>query len=245
MPTHNPVCEVVRAATGHDKALLSFSCGKDSWAAWLSAREYVDFTPYYLYLVPGLEFVEDYLGYAEQVLGKRIVRLPHPSFYRWVNNAIYQAPERLRTIAAVGWPNYDYEDMRGAAAEDAGLPDDVWTASGVRAADSPMRRASLMKNQGVNAKARYFYPCWDWNKARLLTELTAANIKLPVDYKVFGRSFDGLDLRFLIKIKEHFPRDYQTILAWFPLVDMELWRYEFAQRSGQARVAGQRRAVAA
>ena len=22
----NPVCEVVRAATGHDKALLSFSC---------------------------------------------------------------------------------------------------------------------------------------------------------------------------------------------------------------------------
>ena len=66
MPLHNPVCEVVRAATSHDKALLSFSCGKDSWAAWLSAREYFDFTPYYLYLVPGLEFVEDYLAYAER-----------------------------------------------------------------------------------------------------------------------------------------------------------------------------------
>lgn len=242
---HNPVCEVVRAATSHDKALLSFSCGKDSWAAWLSAREYFDFTPYYLYLVPGLEFVEDYLAYAEQVLGKHIVRLPHPTFYRWVNNAIYQAPERLRTIAAVGWPQFDYDDMRGAVIEDCGLPADVWTATGVRAADSPMRRASLIKNQGVNAKRMYFYPCWDWKKDDLLRELGAANIKLPVDYKVFGRSFDGLDLRFLIKIKEHFPRDYQTILDWFPMVDMELWRYEFAQRSGQARVAGQRRAVAA
>lgn len=245
MPLHNPVCEVVRAATCHDKALLSFSCGKDSWAAWLSARDYFDFTPYYLYLVPGLEFVEDYLAYAEQVLGKHIVRLPHPAFYRWVNNAIYQAPERLRTIAAVGWPQFDYDDMRGAVIEDCGLPADVWTATGVRAADSPMRRASLIKNQGVNAKRMYFYPCWDWKKEDLLRELWAANIKLPVDYKVFGRSFDGLDLRFLIKIKEHFPRDYQTILDWFPMVDMELWRYEFAQRSGQARVAGQRRAVAA
>ena len=57
----NTVCEVVRATIGHDKALLSFSCGKDSWAAWLSARDYFDFTPYYLYLVPGLEFVEDYV----------------------------------------------------------------------------------------------------------------------------------------------------------------------------------------
>ena len=26
----NPVCDVVRAATNHDKALLSFSCGPDS-----------------------------------------------------------------------------------------------------------------------------------------------------------------------------------------------------------------------
>lgn len=241
----NPVCEVVRAATGHDKALLSFSCGKDSWAAWLSAREYFDFTPYYLYLVPGLEFVDDYLDYAERVLGKHIVRLPHPTFYHWVNNAIFQPPERLRTIVAVGWPSFDYDDMRGAVIEDCGLPADVWTATGVRAADSPMRRASLIKNQGVNAKRMYFYPCWDWKKDRLLAELAAANIRLPVDYKVFGRSFDGLDLRFLVKIKEHFPRDYQTILDWFPLVDMEIARYEFAQRSGQFRVAGQRRVAAA
>lgn len=237
----NPVCDVVRAATGHDKALLSFSCGKDSWAAWLSARDHFDFTPYYLYLVPGLEFVEDYLGYAEQVLGKRIVRLPHPSFYRWVNEMIFQAPERGPIIDAVGWPNWDYDDMRGAVIEDCGLPDDVWTATGVRAADSPMRRASLIKNQGVNARRRYFYPCWDWKKDRLVDELVRTGIKLPIDYKVFGRSFDGLDLRFLLPIREHFPRDYQTILDWFPLVDMEVARYEFAQRTGDARIAGQRR----
>jgi len=236
----NQVCEVVREATTHDKALLSFSLGKDSWAAWLGARDYFDFTPYYLYLVPGLEFVDEYIAYAERKLGTKIVQLPHPAFYRWINNCTYQPPERLRTIWAVGWPAFDYDDMRAAVIEDCGLPDDVWTATGVRAADSPMRRASLIKNRGVNANRRYFYPVWDWNKERLLAELVANDIRLPVDYKVFGRSFDGLDLRFLIKIKEHFPRDYQRILDWFPLVDMEMARYEFAKREGKARVAGDR-----
>lgn len=226
----NGVCTIVRDLCGHDKALLSFSCGKDSWAAWLSARDHFDFTPYYLYLVPGLEFVEDYLVYAEQKLGKRIVRLPHPAFYRWINTLMFQAPERIKIIEAVGWPDFKYDDMREAVIEDCSLPANCWVADGVRAADSPMRRASLLRSQGVSANKRYFHPCWDWNKARLLDELTAADVKLPIDYKLFGRSFDGLDLRFLIKIKAHLPRDYARILDWFPLVDMEIARYEFSQR---------------
>jgi hypothetical protein len=226
----NGVCSIVRDLCGHDKALLSFSCGKDSWAAWLSARDSFDFTPYYLYLVPGLEFVDDYLDYAEQKLGKRIIRLPHPAFYRWVNGLVFQAPERIRIIEAVGWPAFEYDDMREAVIEDCGLPANCWVADGVRAADSPMRRASLLKSQGVSPKKRYFHPCWDWNKARLVDELNAANVKLPIDYQLFGRSFDGLDLRFLIKIRKELPRDYATILDWFPLVDMEIARYEFCQR---------------
>lgn len=230
----NAVCELVREACGHDKALLSFSCGKDSWAAWLSARDHFDFQPYYLYLVPGLEFVEEYIGYAEQVLGKRVIRLPHPSFYRMLNNAIFQAPQNRRIIWAANLGEPSYEDVRDAVIEDCGLPENSWVANGVRAADSPMRRAALMKSQGVTASRRQFSPCWDWNKARLLEELQRANIKLPVDYAVFGRSFDGIDLRFLIKIREHFPRDYQRILEWFPLADMEIARYEFAKRTAHA-----------
>lgn len=233
----NGVCEIVRQACGHRQALLSFSCGKDSWAAWLSARDSFDFQPYYLYLVPGLEFVDEYLGYAERVLGKRVVRLPHPSFYRMVNKAIFQAPERLRIIHAANLGEPDYDDMRDAVIEDCALPDNCWVASGVRAADSPMRRAALIKNGGINANRRQFYPCWDWNKATLIEQLQAAGIKLPVDYKIFGRSFDGIDLRFLIKLRDVFPRDYKTVLDWFPLADMEIARYEFNRRKKSQAVA--------
>lgn len=236
----NRVCEVVREACGHDKALLSFSCGKDSWGAWLSARDALDFQPYYLYRIPGLEFAEEYLSYAETVFGKRIIRLPHPAFFRWMNHATFQSPERLRVIAAAGLEEFTYDDMAAAVIEDCGLPENTWSANGIRAADNPMRRAALTKNQGINANRKQFYPCWDWNKEKLIQELKRANIKLPIDYRLFGRSFDGLDLRFLVKIREHFPRDYQTILDWFPLVDMEIARYEFAQRQGTVRLSGER-----
>lgn len=226
----NPVCRRVLDITPHGKAMLSFSCGKDSWAAWLSARDTFEFTPYYLYLIPGLEFVEAYLDYAEHKLGTRIIRLPHPSLNRMLNRFVFQPPERCAVIEAAALPEYDFTDIADAVRDIAGLPDDAFVASGVRAADSPIRRIALKKNGGVSVNRRIFYPCWDWLKDRLIDELKAADIKLPPDYLMFSRTFDGIDLRFLAPLRQHYPRDYQRILDWFPLADMELARYEIARR---------------
>ena len=75
--------------------LLAFSCGKDSLAAWLAMRDMgIEVIPAYLYYVPGLRFVDEELDYFEQKFQTRIKRYPHPSLYRWLNNAVFQAPER-------------------------------------------------------------------------------------------------------------------------------------------------------
>jgi hypothetical protein len=50
--------------------------------------------------------------------------------------------------------------------------------------------------------------------------------KLPIDYHLFGRSFDGMDYRFLKPIKDNFPKDFEKILEWFPLADLEIFRAE-------------------
>ena len=71
-----------------------------------------------------------------------------------------------------------------------------------------------------------FYPVWDYTKAGLVDILTRARIKVPRDYAVFGRSFDGLDYRFLAPMKKHFPADYRRVLEWFPLAELELFRFE-------------------
>ncbi len=46
-------------------------------------------------------------------------------------------------------------------------------------------------------------------------------IKLPVDYEMFGRSFDGIDWRFVEPLRKHLPEDYERLRFWFPLVEMD------------------------
>lgn len=167
----------VQEKLGQTKILLSFSCGKDSVALWLTLREHFEIIPFYLYRIPGISFVEDSLGYYEDFFGQEIVRLPHPTFYRMLANHVWQPPQR------VGWI------------------------------------------EAMNLKRCYFYPIWDVNMAALLGMLGKAKIKLAIDYHLFGRSFDGMDYRFMKPIKENYPADWELIKEWFPFVEMEILRY--------------------
>ena len=74
---HAEIIRYVRERTPDGHVLLSFSGGKDAWATWLGIRDHFEpekITPFYYYLVPGLEFIEEYLEYAEKVLGTHIIQ---------------------------------------------------------------------------------------------------------------------------------------------------------------------------
>lgn len=210
-----------------NKTLLAFSTGKDAIAAWLAIREHFDeVVPYYLYLVPELEFVEESLSYYEKFFGVKITRLPHPSLHRWLNNFVFQAPQNCLCIEQARLPNFDYVHVQQAMVKMHELPKDTLVADGVRAADSPMRRVAIKTHGTISYKQFKYHPIWDWRKKDLIDCFNKHNIKLPVDYKIFGRSFDGLDLRFLMPLKKHLPNDYKKILEWFPLAELEAFRYE-------------------
>jgi len=75
------------------KTLLAFSTGKDAIAAWLAIREHFEeVVPYYLYLVPGLEFVDEQIAMYERFFETKITQLPHPSVHRLLNNFVFQPP---------------------------------------------------------------------------------------------------------------------------------------------------------
>jgi hypothetical protein len=82
-----------------------------------------------------------------------------------------------------------------------------------------------MRSGPINLKRRYFYPIWDVNMATLLGMLGKAKIKLAIDYRLFGRSFDGMDYRFMKPVKDNYPADWELIKEWFPFVEMEILRY--------------------
>lgn len=211
-------------------AILSFSTGKDSIVSWLKMRRYFNkIVPYYLYLFPNISFVDRSLEYYEDYFGTRILRIPHPFLYKWIRNYAYQTPENCPIIEAAGFVDFDFDTVNDIIREDYGLGDDVYAASGVRARDSLNRWTSIKKYGPVNDKRMTFFPIYDYDKAMMVAELRESGIKLPVDYRLFGRTLDGFDYRFLKPLHDHFPEDYARIVELFPLLPLILDRVEYKE----------------
>lgn len=206
--------------------LVAFSCGKDAICTELALRDAgVQTLLAYLYYIPGLRFIEDGIKSLEDQLGKRIRRYPHPSLYRWLGLGVFQTPGRTEVIEAAELVKLDYDLVWELAREDMGLDPDTWLADGVRANDSQQRRMAFQRHGALKPDSRKVSPIWDWSIAMIRQTLAEHHITLPVDYDWFGRSFDGLDRRFMEPLAEHAPEDFERVREWFPLVGMELVRH--------------------
>lgn len=218
----------VQAESGTRECMLAFSTGKDSIAAYLAIRKKFErVVPYYMYGIPDLEFVEESLRYYERHLfDEPVIRMPHPSFYMQLANLIFQPPDRVPLLIAADLGHYDHEYMRDLIIEETKLPETAMIATGLRAFDNTMRRMAIVTYGPINRKQKTFWPIWDFKKQAVIDIIKGAGLHLPVDYDLFGRSWDGITAGDLIPIRNHFPRDYEKILAWFPLADMEIYRLE-------------------
>jgi len=98
--------------------------------------------------------------------------------FRMLNNLTFQAPENCAVVEAADFDEPDYDRVIEMLRKELGLGRDAYTDQGVRAADSPNRRASIVRYGAINQKRRTFFPIWDWNKERLIAEIRAAGVKL-------------------------------------------------------------------
>lgn len=211
---------------GGDTILLSFSGGKDSIAMWLYLREHFAVLPYFLYWVPGLSFVEEAMDYYEQFFDQEIVRMPHPLFYKMLREYAYQTPERVAPLASLQLTDFDFADVDDVLANeyDLGLP---FTAIGMRMKDNIDRR-NMIQQKGTlgTGRRRYYYAIWDWDVTQVSQLILNAGIKLSKEYKYWGRTLAAFDYQYLKPLATHFPDDFKRIQEWFPLIDLELFRYE-------------------
>lgn len=213
-------------AKAGEPVLLAFSGGKDAIAAWLAMEDAgVTVVPYYLYYVPGLRFVDEAMAGWEDRFRQRIHRYPHPSLFRWLNNLVFQAPEFCSIIEAARLPMPTHEQTVDLIRKDLNLAPETWVADGVRSADSIIRRTGFVTHGVQKPKHHKVSIIWDWRKAHVLERIDRGGISLPVDYEWFGRSFDGIDYRFLEPLSRNSPQDLATILDWFPLADLEMFRH--------------------
>lgn len=220
----------LRADLTGQTILLAFSRGKDSIAAAVALREAgVDVIPFHRINIPGLAFVDRDLEFWDDWFGRRVIRVPNVRLWRQLANCVYQPPQRQEVIDAADLVVPTFRDLNDAILDDLGLSRDTWIADGVRAADNPHRRRAMVQHGPVNQAERHIRVVWDWRLSHVHDAVQRGGARLPVDYQWFGRSFDGLDWRFMAPLAEHAPDDFARIVEWFPLVELELMRYQLSR----------------
>lgn len=162
------VCEEVSAATGGE-ILLAFSRGKDSVASWLWLREFFPrIIPFHLAAVPGLGFVERSLSYYEKWFGTPIVRCVAGELYRALGELVYQPVEDEEWIDGLGFlPPHTTEQVARRVRQAHSCPR-AWTAYGISATDSIVRRSAAKYRTGKSAKRKVLYPCFDWPRSLIM-----------------------------------------------------------------------------
>lgn len=206
---------------------LNFSTGEDSLALWLALRGCkLKIVPIYFYIVPELAFVERTLSMYEDFFGQPIARLPHPLLERLLNRCDLQDPIGYLTLYDLDWPQGEsFDEIGEHYMRELDFPN-CWTCVGVRAWDSINRRMVMRKHGELRPKHRLAFPIAWHRQADVTAAISDSGAPISEDYKVFGRSFDGLDYRFLKPIRDHYPDDFARILTWFPLAEAEILRGE-------------------
>jgi len=218
------------------RPLVSFSCGVDSIAMWLRLKELGIFDMsaaklFYMYFVPGLPFVDDYLDYFSAHENVKIAQVPHPVFLAELASYHFQPPHRAKAIAALQKTDQSYVAMTKNQIEkyikqSFGYSPDAYTCVGVKCGDSAMRRMAMRKTQGLNQSNKKFYPIADFENWHVVNIIKRHGLKVPVDYRLFGISYENIQYRFLRVIADHCPVSFKMICEWFPLAPLSLARYE-------------------
>lgn len=219
------LCQYVKEETG-DTVVLSFSRGKDSLAALCQLRKHFGrIVPFYFELIPGgLRIENEDIARWEDVLGCEVYRYLHPGVPKMLRECVYQPPGRWEDILAMDLPRaYSKAAIEADVRARAKCPE-AFVAVGVRAADSLNRRSGITRSGALNPATQTFFPVFDWDIARVEREIRAYGQPLPADYRLFGRSLEGLDLRYTVPLREAYPDDYETLRAWFPLIDLDTFR---------------------
>jgi hypothetical protein len=96
---------------------------------------------------------------------------------------------------------------------------------GLKYTDGLHRYRHLMKN-GVSYGNK-FYPAASFQVKDIQAILEKHNCLLPIDYRLYGMSFESPRAWNINLIKEHCPVTYRQILEYFPLVGAEGLRDKF------------------
>lgn len=200
-----------------DSVIVGFSGGKDSIVTLdLCFRYFKRVVPFFMYLVPNLEFQERMLQRYEDKYNTEIIRLPHFEVSEFLK---YGSFTRMDWNVDVVGINDTYEYLR----QQTGIH---WIAAGERCADSIVRNAMIKKSGSIDYQRGRFYPLAYWKKNEVLQYIKQKRLYLSPEQRKIGFSFRSLAGCELAVIKEMFPDDFEKILRVYPFAGAAVERFE-------------------
>lgn len=238
-PDTDELCRTI-AKKSKGTVFLGFSRGKDSLCAYLQLLKYFkkdNIIPFHCASFPCLRHVKETLDYYERVLETRILRLAGPELHGCLIRGLYQTADELDELEELDQAEYSMLDRVEYLRYTFNYPR-AWCAFGIMANDSIDRQIYCKKIEGRNPQNLTFYPCWDWPRAEVLKAVRDSGVKLSGEYRYAGRTLGGPPSATCNKIyKEHYPEDWNTILAMYPLAEAKTLRELYLDRAYERRKA--------
>ena len=194
-----------------DSILVAFSGGKDSCTVVdLCMRVFDRVEGFYMYLVPGMQVVEDLLKVGRERWNLKIHMYPHWLIKRYIEEGMYCFNHHRYDDL----PEWTLHDVFAAASQDTGIP---IVATGAKDSDSATRRRILSLQKWSPEKGNVVYPIQTWKKHDVLGYLKAHDIPLPSTrnrQSTYGAELSTVELLYL---HDNYPEDWPKMLRYFPL----------------------------
>ena len=199
--------------------VLHFSCGADSIACYLRLKEFgIKPILVYHYFIKDLLMVKNYIDWFEKKFNERVYQFPSTLFSEMIDKVFFQYPVKAREkffykIACFDLHKHTKSNFDKFIADAIG--GDVIFHLGLRYTDG-IRRYQHLQKHGCSYKDK-FYPIVSFQVKDIQDILEKHDCLLPLEYKLWGISFETPRAWNINLIKEHCPETYKQITDFFPI----------------------------
>ena len=200
--------------------LLHFSTGADSIVCYLRLKE-AGISPIliYHYYLSHLKMVDNYIDYFSKKFDEKIYQFPSSLFCDDIVDLPFQKPVKKIERWFYWIQEYGFDDFTKDIFDNfikKTIGGDVVLHLGIRYTDGIRRYQHLIKN-GVQFNDK-FYPVAPFKVGDIYDYLDKYECYLPIEYGLWGISFESPRSWNVNLIKEHCPETYRQIENVFPLV---------------------------